>query len=209
MKLSNQSGLSLLEILVTLTIISVLSAVAAPSLQDFIKNNRARAISDDFVTSLYRTRSEAVKRGADVTLCASNATQTNCDASATHFSNGWIVLTDYDSDGLLDPANILFDTTGDGIVDSAEEILYVSGEPSGSFHIQTTVNTLALQGRLTYRSNGLPGTGGRGIGYQISENSTSADATQLSRLVIGMTGRIRSCVGNITKCPAPAGPQCM
>ena len=104
MKRSGQSGISLVEILVTLAVLSILSAMAAPGVQALIQNNRVRAVTDEFTTSLYQTRSEAVKRGNRVTMCASNAAQTNCDASVDHFSGGWIIFTDYNSDQVLDPS---------------------------------------------------------------------------------------------------------
>ena len=137
MKYSRQSGISLLEILVTITIFSILSAVAAPSVQELIQKNRARAIVDEFTSSLYQARSEAVKRGNRVALCASDAAQSNCDGSVDSFSGGWIVFTDYNNNQVLDPVGTLFDTTGDGVNDSPEEILFVSGVPSGSIEIKT------------------------------------------------------------------------
>lgn len=204
MKYSRQSGISLLEILVTITIASILTAVAAPGVKELFQKNRARSLTNEFTSSLYQTRSEAVKRGHTVTLCATNTDQTECDNGARDFSNGWMVFTDYNSNGRFNP-NRRFDTTGDGVRDTREEILHVSGVPAGGYKIQTTVNNNVLRRRLTYRPNGLPDMRGRlGMGYQLLDSSSgSANETQLARIAVGITGRLRSCIGGLDKCPAP------
>ena len=196
MKIAHQSGISLIEILVTLTIVSILGALAAPNIQAFLQNSQIRSVTDEFVSSLYRTRSEAVKRGNRVTICASNAAQTDCDPAANSFSDGWIVFTDYDDSGTLTANTTLFDTTGDGVNDTAEEILHVSGAPSGNFEIVTNSPSPANNRRLTYRSNGLV-SGSAMFSYLITDTATS---DQHARIYLNTTGRIRQCIGGTTKC---------
>lgn len=197
MKYSRQSGISLLEILVTIAILSILSVMAAPSVQELIQNNRARSITDEFASSLYQARSEAVKRGNRITLCASDPTQMNCDVDVDNFSGGWIVFTDYNGNQVLDPVGTLFDTTGDGVDDSPEEILFVSGIPAGNVEIITN-NVPVPRNAFTYRSNGLI----QGVPLGISIFVRDTDSTeQLSRMRINMTGRVQQCIGSAVKCP--------
>ena len=195
MKRSGQHGLSLVEILITIAVLSILSAMAAPAVQTLIQNNHVRTITDEFSSSLYQARSEAVKRNNRVTMCASNAAQTNCDSSARDFSGGWIIFTDYDRDQQVDPIGTLFDTTGDGVKNMPEQVLHVSGIPSGNVEIVANVNSRKRV--LTYRSNGLL-DGNSLFSYLIRDTGTSK---QLSRIYISLTGRIRQCIGDSAKCP--------
>lgn len=195
MKYSSQSGLSLLEILVTITILSILSSLAAPSVSALIQSNRARSVSDEFTSSLYQARSESVKRGHRITLCASDALQQNCAANVDNFSGGWIIFTDYNDNQILDPVSTLFDTSGDGVDDSPEELLFVSEKPAENIEIKTNGTP---RRSFTYRSNGLVDNVGIGFSVFIRDAESAA---QLSRLTINMTGRVKQCIGDAVKCP--------
>lgn len=59
-------GFTLIELMVTLVVLSVLLGVAVPGLQALVAAQRMRAVSYDLVTHLLLARSEALKRGAPV-----------------------------------------------------------------------------------------------------------------------------------------------
>ena len=96
-RLSRQGGFTLLELLVAVAVAAILLALAVPALRVFIQNNREDAEADSLISSLDYARSEAVKRDADVEVCASTvdtstpATPT-CSGSTT-WNTGWIVET--------------------------------------------------------------------------------------------------------------------
>ncbi|MEZ5536596.1 MAG: GspH/FimT family pseudopilin [Thiolinea sp.] len=206
MNTTRQSGISLVEILVTLAIIAVLASVAAPNLQSLIEKNKVHSTMDEFANSLYRVRSEAAKRGFHVSMCASNAAKTDCDNSvATDFSdgftNGWIIFTDYDANGELGAYNLFFDTTGDGAANATEEILFVSDTDPNSKYVVKSTSADADTGRMIrYRSDGLlDGTLNRG--YVVTEKGSDV---QLAKISIARTGRIRSCAGDTVSCSCVA-----
>jgi type IV fimbrial biogenesis protein FimT len=196
MNKTRQSGLSLVEILVTLSIIAVLVSVAAPNLQSLMEKNKVHAVMDEFANSLYRVRSEAAKRGFHVSLCASNAAQTACDTTASDFSNGWIIFTDYDADGLLGAPTLFFDTNGDGTTNTPEEILFVSNTDPAANYLVKSANTGSAARLIRYRSDGLlDGTMNRS--YLVIKKGSGV---QLAKVSVARTGRIRSCVGDSVTC---------
>ncbi len=100
-------GFTLLEIMMVITVIGILSMVAIPSIDEYIKNQRIKAQMYDFLNALNIARSEAVKRKTTTTLC--NSTNlTSCAGLSTNWTNGYIVFEDVDGDGLFDAGS---DTT--------------------------------------------------------------------------------------------------
>lgn len=84
-------GFTLIEFLVTLVVLAVLLAVAAPSYEASVLNGRISSISNDLVASVQVARGEALKRNQAVTLCAS-ANGSTC-AGSGGWEQGWVVRT--------------------------------------------------------------------------------------------------------------------
>lgn len=77
--------------MVTVAVAAILLAIAVPSLTVFIQNSREDSEADSLISSLEYARSEAVKRDANVEVCASTDNAT-C-SGATGWQTGWIVVT--------------------------------------------------------------------------------------------------------------------
>lgn len=86
-----QNGFTLIELMITVVVLAVLIAVAAPSFRTMIVNNKSESQGEGILTAIQFTRSEAVKRGQLVSLCASNVAQ---DACGSDWTNGMLVVTD-------------------------------------------------------------------------------------------------------------------
>jgi len=93
-------GFTLVELMVSLAILAVLLAIAAPSYRDFVVDSRMKAEADEFLTMLVYARSEAVKRNGMVSTCSSGD-GTGC-AGSGNWAQGWIVFIDLDGDGAFD-----------------------------------------------------------------------------------------------------------
>ena len=63
-RLSNRPrGFTLIELLVTLAILAIIAVIAAPSLQNFVLNNRIRTQAAALTSSLAFARTVAIMRG--------------------------------------------------------------------------------------------------------------------------------------------------
>ncbi|GAA3547201.1 GspH/FimT family pseudopilin [Zobellella aerophila] len=72
-----QSGLTLLELLVGMTVTAVLLSVAVPSFQSLRQQYTVRSAGMLVYGSMQLARSEAVQRNKDITLCFSGSGTTN------------------------------------------------------------------------------------------------------------------------------------
>lgn len=67
------TGFTLVELMVTLAVMSVLLVAAAPSFVDFFDKNRVRGAADGMITLLSNARAEAVKTDLDVNVAFSGS----------------------------------------------------------------------------------------------------------------------------------------
>lgn len=75
-------GFTLIELMVTLTVMAILMAVGVPSFRNFVAGQKVKTVSHDLMTALVIARSEAIKRNASVTLAP---------VTADTWVSGWTV----------------------------------------------------------------------------------------------------------------------
>jgi type IV fimbrial biogenesis protein FimT len=93
-----ERGFNLIEVMVTLLVISVVVTMGAPSLADFINEMRLSAATNDLLSFFNYARSEAAKRGSRVTVCLSNDLST-CDTTGVDWAQGAVAFVDSNSNG--------------------------------------------------------------------------------------------------------------
>lgn len=77
--------------MITIAIVAILAAIAAPSFQTMLLNNRLSAQKNAFINVTNFARSTALTRNAKINICPFSALgSVNCGAA---WSAGWIVLT--------------------------------------------------------------------------------------------------------------------
>ncbi|PTR25464.1 type IV fimbrial biogenesis protein FimT [Luteibacter sp. OK325] len=89
------AGFSLIELMVAIGVFAILTALAVPSLSDFMKRNMVSNQTNDFLGAIRFARSTAVTRSTIVSICPSTTSSTTtplCAATNT-FNTGWLIYT--------------------------------------------------------------------------------------------------------------------
>jgi len=92
---SGQRGVTIIELMITIAILAVLLGLAVPSFQEFVIRSRLDSAAQEMLTTLQFARSEAIRRGAQVSLRRTSS-------SSGKWGDGWSMFIDADSDGELD-----------------------------------------------------------------------------------------------------------
>ena len=154
MNMERENGFTLVELLISILIVSTLLAMGVPSLKEFMKNNRLSAQSNALVASLQLARSEAVKRGVDTVICASS-NQTSCTGNGD-WDKGWIVFSDLNRNGTPDVGG-----AAPLCEDTEDCMLRTSGALSGKHKITTTAAS------LRFSPTGLAANGGSTVALNL------------------------------------------
>ncbi|HKW84003.1 MAG TPA: GspH/FimT family pseudopilin [Burkholderiaceae bacterium] len=81
--LNAQRGVTLIELMVTITIAAILLTVGAPMLADYIANSRLRAAGEAVLSQVLFAQQEAIKRNGVVRLVVSGASLEVFDRSTS------------------------------------------------------------------------------------------------------------------------------
>jgi len=101
-----QSGVTMVELIITMTIAGILLGMGVSGYKYVTKSNRSSSEINALLGDMQFARYEAVKEGLSVTICpATSATLATCNATTT-WGSGWIVLSNPLS-GTSGTANVL------------------------------------------------------------------------------------------------------
>lgn len=159
------SGFSLIELIITLSVMAIILTIAVPGFRSIVLDNKMTADMNRLVNDLNLARMEAIKRGDDVTICKRNTSGTDCD-NASSWDRGWIVFSD---------------PNRSGAVDAGEEIIRVSSE------LESGISLTYSKNRITYTSQGFS------YGFAGTFVMTDTRGSSYARKrIISHTGRIRA-----------------
>ncbi len=198
-------GFTLIELLITLTIGGILLALAAPGMNNFIQDQRLSGQANDLIADLNTARSEAIKRGVNVTICKQNSSSSSpqCNTTiATPWTAGRVMFIDT--------------TTGTvGQIDAAETVLRNQQALAGNNTLttstyNTTVSPLTIQSTnavanlIVFTGSGLTtiATGNEGW-FRFCD---SRGINKAITVMVSNTGRIKSTRTPPTTTPAASCP---
>lgn len=140
------SGVTLIELMTVIALLAIMATLAAPSLGDFLVRNRTAALSNEFVATVLRARSEAVSRNSCVTVCRSTLSATpQCD-TGTNWNSGWLAFANATCDATLD-------------VPAADDIFVRAGPFDGSFTLSSNATN---SDKLMFAPSGVARAGDAG-----------------------------------------------
>lgn len=151
-----EHGFTLLEAMVTMTVVAVLMALAIPSYRYITNKNRIAAEVNGLLGDLQFARAEAIKEGQTVTVCVSTNGATCSGAGVATWNSGWIVFSD---------------TNNNQVVDAGEPVLRVQVP----FQSTDTFVAVPATGYLTFNREGFVSGGTVAAGLLITLHSTPAD----------------------------------
>ena len=97
-------GFTLVELAITVAVLSVMMAMAAPLFTGMSNGNRLTSNANEIVAAMQIARSEAVRRNARTIFCES-ANGTTCTNNSPW--RGWLVFADADNDTVVDADEIV------------------------------------------------------------------------------------------------------
>ena len=173
---SRQQGFTLLELVITMTIAAILLAIGIPSFRYVTTANRMSGEINGLLADMLFARSEAIKEGQTVTVCASANGQT-CSGAAT-WNTGWIVFP-----GTGNPANV-------------NAVLRVQGNFNGGDTLQPTdATTSAVQFNREGFALGLPGA----VTVDLHDSTNNPAYTRC--LQISVVGALSTLNHDVNNCP--------
>jgi len=158
--MKTNSGFTLIELLITIAVLFILIVVAVPGYKQMTDRNRLVDSLNSLSGDLNLARSEAVKGGISVTVCAS--TNATACSNAALWETGWIVFSDLN---------------GDRIVDAGTDVQFIArGALTGGLTLRT--NAFANNDRIQYQPSGETGDNGT---FNVCDTDALPNATPAER----------------------------
>ena len=167
-------GFTLIELMVTVALIALLSAVAVPNFVTFRRNSELTGITNNFLGALNAARSEGMKRNLNAMVVPAN--------NDTDWSKGWIVFVDVDRSDNYSTSDIV-------ILQQPAPPSYISISGNGFFGASPSYVRYDGSGFSRPKSSDTANAT-----LNISRNdASSTEYNQIRRIKIAITGRVRVC----------------
>ena len=164
---ANQTGVTLLELLITMVVLAIIISIAVPASGKLIELSKSRSVTQQLYRAIQFTRAEAIKRGESVVLCPLDRQTGQC-------------TSDWSQELMSFP-----DTNGDNNLNGGEKVLLtVPGVPGGKLLARPAFLKTVKFNALGYS----PGVMGNLTYCPRKENTTP---TAIRRLIFTMNGRTR------------------
>ena len=174
-------GFTLIELMVTIAIAAILLGVAIPNFSTVISGNRLTTQTNELAAALNLARSEAIKRGIQVSIRRLGSTN-------QVWENGWDVFTDTNGNGTLN------DDGDTSLCEAGEDcLLKTYGALPQGYTLRTSTNFSCWIAYLpdgTSKGSGSACTGGLGSDtFRLCDNAQTI--TRSKSITILATGRSR------------------
>ena len=121
-------GITLIELVIAIALLSILLTIGVPSFSNLIASNHLVTKNNLFVSDLNTARSEAIRRGRSVSVCKSSD-GANCSTdAAVGYEAGWIMFAEQ-------PAHLTGSTLGSRDVNN-EDLLRVQPAMASAYTLR-------------------------------------------------------------------------
>lgn len=169
---SRHSGHTLVELLLVLAVAAILASLAMPTMHGMLRQHRLSATVNDFLAAVTLTRSEAIRRSAQVMLVP----------AGDGWSSGWVIAIDRN-------ANLQYD--------AGDELLYSHAPPAADVVIAGNFT----DNSRPYLAYGAGGQSRSRTGAAQAGSWQFSCGGQHRKIVINFLGRPRSCNPDTGKPP--------
>jgi len=182
-----QRGLTLIELLVTLSIAVILVTIGVPSFIDMMASNTATSYANDLLGDINYARSEAITRGTRVVVCrgAATAVGTACADASVDWEDGWKVFEDCNDNQTVNSGTCP-DRNGDGAADD-EGVLRVHAALASGWKLRGNNN---VTNRITFLPDGRTNNNGTLVACK-DEVLNVGNQARSAAVVVNVTGRAR------------------
>jgi prepilin-type N-terminal cleavage/methylation domain-containing protein len=176
---AKQNGFTLIEIMISIAVLSILAALAIPSLGSLLNRNYTRSAATSFQDDLRLARYEARTRSKDiVTFCAiaSSVKDTNINCSATdgYNANGWLWYAGtVGTDAVLLGKNYAPLDSGVSVTPNFNFFIEIEKSKT-TLRDVTTLNEIPIPSGATYPSITFSGTSGRDAAVVFNETGRTS-----------------------------------
>jgi type IV fimbrial biogenesis protein FimT len=180
-------GFTLIELMVTIALLAIIAALAAPAVGVFVSRSAMRSISADFTLALQRARSEAINRNMCVTMCMSSKASLSppkCTASGDAWDIGWIVFVNPSCDPSITTAN-----PKTGSSDPLETVVLVRDTSGARYSLQ---NGDSGTRSITFGARGNTRSPAAGTSFNLVDTNVSSTDPINRSFCVDMAGRVRT-----------------
>lgn len=132
--IQTNKGFTLIEVLISLSLIALLFGVAISDIKGFMHISQTSKARGEISYAIQRTRNEAISRNTPVSLCKSS-NSSSC-TTLGNYEQGWLIFTNHDKDAKID---------------SNEKILYIH---QALFKQISIVGNRNFKNRITFLPTG-------------------------------------------------------
>ena len=176
-------GFSLVELMVTIAILSLLLLAAVPSFGSWLANSRVRSVAEEIANGLRMAQSEAVRRNRPVAFVVTNSTPAKGATPATNGKNWYVQALPLSSSG-----------------DAVADLDYVQG---GNYASQSGVTINSTASVVCFGSMGNVVTSVATAHAALNENCSAAgdktytvsstNSDRSLKVKVGVGGQVRMC----------------